>query len=71
MNLEPLETGKCYMPPVLDHSSGYLHYYVGYGDQELQHSRLNIGALICNCASRGGVVREVVLKETAIEDKLD
>ena len=32
LNIEPVETGKCYMPPVLDHTSGYLHYYVGYGD---------------------------------------
>jgi hypothetical protein len=31
-NTEPLESGKSYVPPVLDHVSGYLHYYIGYGD---------------------------------------
>jgi len=31
-NNEQLELGKSYIPPVFDHSSGYLHYYVGYGD---------------------------------------
>jgi hypothetical protein len=59
------------MPPVLDYNSGYLHYYVGYGDQELQHSRLNIGALLCNCISRGGYVKEVVQREVALDDRLD
>lgn len=48
-NTEALEQGKSYLPPVLDHSSGYLHYYVGYGDQEMKHSRLNIGTLMCSC----------------------
>lgn len=56
------------MPPVLDHGSGYLHYYVGYCDQELHHSRLNIGALICTCATRGGQVREVVLRDNNPDD---
>ena len=51
-NVEPLETGKCYLPPVLDHNSGYLHYYVGYGDQDLKHSLLNIGTLLCTCSMR-------------------
>jgi hypothetical protein len=30
------EQGKSYVPPVFDALSGYLHYYVGYGDQELK-----------------------------------
>ena len=49
-----MEQGKSYMPPVLDHASGYLHYYVGYGDQEMKHARLNIGTLLCSCQMRSG-----------------
>ncbi len=52
--VEILDLGKSYVPPVLDHVSGYLHYYVGYGDQELKHSRMNIGALMCSCQMRTG-----------------
>lgn len=53
-NTESLEQGKSYVPPVLDAVSGYLHYYVGYGDQELKHARMNIGTLMCSCQMRTG-----------------
>ena len=59
-NLEPLEPGKNYMPPVLDMTSGYLHYYVGYGDTMPKHSRLQIGSLICQCQGRTGFSRNVI-----------
>ena len=70
--LGPNETtftvGKIYVPPVYDSSSGQLHFYLGYGDCELDHSKLNIGSLICTC--RNGATKTVLPDLKGIEESM-
>jgi hypothetical protein len=44
-----MEMGKLYIPPVYDPSSSILHTFLGYGDLEPKHEKINIQNLLCTC----------------------